>query len=296
MKKVSIGSWAFTGENFADNPIDLKEVVEKLHELGFDGISMGGFMPHANPALYDTEEKRAELKKLLEDNKLGVADYAVDTWSVDGLKQSDEWVELFRKGAELCHQMGWPVIRVDSGTQPILPEGMTYAEARAKIVDNFKRICKIAQGYGQEVVWEFEPGFMINEPKYILETYEAVNEPNFSILFDTCHGYMSAVMGARHIEPDVLEGGILEFIDKLKGKIGFVHLIDSDGTLNVTATSTHAPFGLGKINFDEVVPALLAAGYEGEWWAIDLCEWPDAWNAIRECKDAVDAINKKYCS
>ena len=272
MKKVSIGSWAFTGENFADNPIDLKEVVEKLHEMNFDGISMGGFMPHANPSLYDTEEKRAGLKKLLEDNKLGVADYAVDTWSVDGLKQSEEWIELFRKGAELCHQMGWPVIRVDSGTQPILPEGMTYAEARAKIVDNFKKICKIAQGYGQQVVWEFEPGFMINEPKYILETYEAVNEPNFSILFDTCHGYMSAVMGARHIEPDILEGGILEFIDMLKGKIGFVHLIDSDGTLNVTATSTHAPFGLGKINFDEVIPALLAAGYDGEWWAIDLCE------------------------
>lgn len=296
MKKVSIGSWAFTGENFADNPIDLKEVVEKLHEMNFDGISMGGFMPHANPSLYDTEEKRAELKKLLEDNALGVADYAVDTWSVDGLKQSEEWVELFRQGAELCHQMGWPVIRVDSGTPPILPEGMTYAEARAKIVDNFKQICKIAQGYGQKVVWEFEPGFMINEPKYILETFEAVNEPNFSILFDTCHGYMSAVMGARHIEPGALEGGILEFIDMLKGKIGFVHLIDSDGTLNVTETSTHAPFGLGKINFDEVIPAILAAGYEGEWWAIDLCEWPDAWNAIRECKDAVDEINKKYCS
>lgn len=295
MKKVSIGSWAFTGENFADNPIDLKEVVEKLHEMNFDGISMGGFMPHANPSLYDTEEKRAGLKKLLEDNKLGVADYAVDTWSVDGLKQSEEWIELFRKGAELCHQMGWPVIRVDSGTQPILPEGMTYAEARAKIVDNFKKICKIAQGYGQQVVWEFEPGFMINEPKYILETYEAVNEPNFSILFDTCHGYMSAVMGARHIEPDILEGGILEFIDMLKGKIGFVHLIDSDGTLNVTATSTHAPFGLGKINFDEVIPALLAAGYDGEWWAIDLCEWPNAWAVTEDCFKFVDALNKKFC-
>ena len=141
----------------------------------------------------------------------------------------------------------------------------------------------------------FKWSYDIQDVMDILETYEAVNEPNFSILFDTCHGYMSAVMGARHIEPDILEGGILEFIDKLKGKIGFVHLIDSDGTLNVTATSTHAPFGLGKINFDEVVPALLAAGYDGEWWAIDLCEWPDAWNAIRQCKEAVDGFNEKYC-
>ena len=294
MKKIAIGSWAFTGNNFADNPIDLKAVVEKLHEMKFDGIGMGGFMPHANPALYDTEEKRAELKKLLADNQLEVADYAVDTWSVDGLKQPEEWIELFRKGAELCYQMGWPVIRVDSGTSPILPEGMTYAEARAKIVENFKAICKIAQGYGQKIVWEFEPGFMINEPKYIVETYEAVNEPNFSILFDTCHGYMSSVMGSRHIEPNVLEGGMLEDIEMLKGKIGWLHLIDSDGSLDVAQTSTHVPFGGGNIDFDAVIPALIDAGFDGDWLTIDLCEWEDAWNAIRGCKEACDKINEKF--
>ncbi|MCF0146751.1 MAG: sugar phosphate isomerase/epimerase [Eubacterium sp.] len=296
MKKVSIGSWAFTGENFADHPIDLQEVIEKLHEMKFDGISMGGFMPHANPDLYETPEKRAALLQLLKDNELEVADYAADLWSVDSLQQSEEWIALFEKACIFCDQMGWPVIRVDTGTPPVVPEGMTYAECRAKIVDNFKKIAQFAQKYNKEVVWEFEPGFMINEPKYILETYEAVNEPNFSVLVDTCHAYMSAVMGARHIEENRLEGGVVELINMLSGKIGFVHVIDSDGTLNVTATSTHAPFGLGKIDFDEVIPALIdAGGFKGEWWAIDLCEWPDAWNAIRECKDFVDAFNQKYC-
>ena len=118
--------------------------------------------------------------------------------------RDSEWVKLFEKNAEFASQMGFQIIRVDSGTPPVLPEGMSYALARKKIVDNFKRISKIAQKYGLQVVWEFEPGFLINEPKYILETYEAVNEPNFSILFDTCHGYMSAVVGARHIEPNKL--------------------------------------------------------------------------------------------
>lgn len=296
MKKISIGSWAFTGENFAENPIDLKTVAEELHKLNFDGISMGGFEPHASPSRYNTPEKRKELKKLLEDNKLEVADYAADLWSVDSLKQSEEWINLFTEAAEFCEQMGFQTIRVDSGTQPVLPEGMTYAQCREKIVDNFKQISVIAKNHGLEVVWEFEPGFMINEPKYIIETYEAVNEPNFKILFDTCHGYMSAVMGARHLEEDKLEGGILAFIEMLGERIGFVHLIDSDGTLNVTGTSTHAPFGDGNIDFDQVIPALLEnAKYNGEWWAIDLCEWPNAWNAIRQCKEAVDRLNEKYC-
>ena len=296
MKKIPSGSGAFTGENFADNPIDLKTVVEELHKLNFDGISMGGFEPHANPKRYDTPEKRAELDKLLQENHLEVADYAADLWSVDSLKQPEEWIALFEEAAEFCDQMGFKCIRVDSGTEPILPEGKTYKECREKIVDNFKRISKIAAKYGQQVVWEFEPGFMINEPKYILETYEAVNEPNFKILFDTCHGYMSSVTGARHIEEDKLAGGVVEFIELLGERIGFVHLIDSDGTLNMTGTSTHAPFGEGKIDFDQVIPALLnKAKYNGEWWAIDLCEWPDAWNAIRQCKEAVDQFNEKFC-
>lgn len=295
MKKVSIGSWAYVFGAFEKEPVLLPQLCEKLEELGFDGISMGGFKPHANPELYDTPEKREELKALLKKHNLEVADFACDLWSLDALKQSDEWVALFEKNAEFASQMGFEIIRVDSGTPPILPEGMTYEEARAKIVDNFKRISKIAQKYELQVVWEFEPGFLINEPRYILETYKRVNEPNFSILFDTCHGYMSAVIGARHIEPNILDGGLVEFAEMLKDAIGLVHLIDSDGTLNEAETSTHAPFGLGVVDFDEAIPALLEkAKYKGDWWAIDLCEWPDAWRATADCKAFVDKLNQNY--
>lgn len=296
MKKVSIGSWAYVFGAFADNPILLPQLCEKLHELGFDGISMGGFQPHANPDLYDTPEKREELKKLLKENDLEVADFAPDLWSIDSLKDPEGWIALFEKNAKFASEMGFKIIRVDTGTEPILPEGMTYEQARDQIVSNFKRISEIAAKYGLDVVWEFEPGFMINEPKYILETVERVDEPNFSILFDTCHGYMSAVKGARHIETDILDGGLPEFAEMLKGRIGLVHVIDSDGTLNDAGTSTHAPFGDGDIDFDEIIPVLLdKADYKGDWWAIDLCEWPDAWNATDRCKKFVDGFNAKYC-
>ena len=70
MKKVSIGSWAIS--------MELPELCEGLKKLNFDGISLGGFLPHAHPSLYDTKEKKAALKKLLADNNLEVADYAAD--------------------------------------------------------------------------------------------------------------------------------------------------------------------------------------------------------------------------
>ena len=290
-KKVSIGSWAYA---FLDVPIYLPEAAAKLGELKFDGISMGGFAPHAAPKDWDTDEKRAELAKLLSDNNLEVAEYAVDTWSVDGIMDPEAWIKLFEQGSDFCDKMGWKTIRVDSGSKNVsVPDGMTYAEVRARVVENFKRISKYAAQYGQQVVWEFEPGFVVNEPKYILEVYEAVNEPNFSILFDTCHGE-TVSKGLNHIEPDVLEGGVMEFIGMLKGKIGFVHVIDSDGTLNRDNTSTHAPFGEGYLDFDQIIPALIDAGYTGDWWAVDLCECPDAWEATAGCKKAVDAFNEKF--
>ena len=290
-KKVSIGSWAYA---FLATPVLLPEACEKLAELKFDGISMGGFVPHAAPKDYDTDEKRAELAKLLADNGLEVADYAVDLWSVDAVADPEAWIKLFEESSDFANKMGWKTIRVDTGSKNVaVPEGMTYEEVRALVVSNFKRISKYAAQYGQEVVWEFEPGFIINEPKYILEVYESVNEPNFKILFDTCHGHMCA-SGANHIEAAPLDGGILEFIGMLKDKIGFVHVIDSDGTLNNDNTSTHSPFGEGILNFDEIIPALLDAGYTGDWWAIDLCECPDAWEATADCKKAVDEFNCKY--
>jgi hypothetical protein len=38
----------------------------------------------------------------------------------------------------------------------------------------------------------------------------------------------------------------------------------------------------------------LDAGYVGDWWAIDLCEWPNAWDVTAQSKAFVDEINKKF--
>ena len=89
---------------------------------------------------------------------------------------------------------------------------------------------------------------------------------------------MVAKYGARQPgKKETLPGGALEFIQKLSGRINHIHLIDSDGTLHGDETSTHAPFGDGELNFDELVPALNKAGVPHDWWTIDLCFWPDAW-------------------
>jgi len=87
---------------------------------------------------------------------------------------------------------------------------------------------------------------------------------------------------------------VVQYAHLLTGKIGAIHLIDSDGTLHGDETSTHAPMGTGKIDFDKVMPAILESGYDDEWWPIDLCFWANALEVAGQCKTYVDGLIKKF--
>ena len=129
----------------------------------------------------------------------------------------------------------------------------------------------------------------------IVEGVRSRGNPNFGVLFDTCHAYMCAVVGANQVgAKETLPGGEMELLRKLKGKITHVHLIDSDGSLNEHNTSTHNPFGTGKLNFDKLAPELLNAGVPNDWWCVDLCFWPNAWDVTADSKRFLDKLRQKY--
>lgn len=297
MKKISIGSWAYTFGPYESHPVSLEDTVKGVSDLGFDGISLGGFKPHAHFDLYPTPEAREQLVELLRSHALQPVEYSPDVNSFSPITQQEEYLKLLGKFLDFMSLCGFRIIRLDSGVAPILPGGLSYAAAFEKMAETFRLASVMARDKGIRVVWEFEPGFLFNKPSEIVRMVDQVNDDNFSVLFDTCHAYMSAVVGARHMgEPEILKGGVLELIDMLAGKIGLVHLIDSDGTLHDGDTSVHRPFGEGFIDFDTLIPALLTNGrYTSDWWVIDLCFWPDAWNVTQRSKEFVDRLNHKFC-
>ena len=295
--KLSIGSWAYTFGPYEKNPIDLPTVCRKLGELDFDGIELGGFRPHAHPDDYATPEKQAELKKLLSDNGLEVSGIAADFWT-DNLipwEKPDAYKDTFKKNLDFCVAIGIPKLRVDTVSPPPGPEGAAREDAMKRCAEVWRECAELAQGASVKVTWEFEPGFAFNKPSEIVQLVNEVNHPNFGVLFDTCHAYMVAVVGARQPEPkETLPGGPVELAQKLTGKINHIHLIDSDGTLHDNETSTHRPFGEGLLDFDEVIPAILKAGYDDEWWVIDLCFWPQAWEVTEAAKKFLQPYIEKY--
>jgi sugar phosphate isomerase/epimerase len=291
-KKTSIGGWAYIWGGYSEAPIPLEEVVKKLSELGFDGIEMAAFPPHLEP---NTREKRMEVKKLLDRYGLVISGLAAPFPSPATSKES-EYLDAVKANLEICTDMDIPKLRVDAVEPPTgIPGGMDYETCFKKVASVWNKSAEICASKGIKLIWEFEPGFLFNKPSEVVRMVYLVDHPNFSILFDSCHAYMCGVLASRQMgQKEILPKGVVQFAYMLTGKIGHIHLIDSDGTLHGDETSTHAPLGTGLLDFDEIIPAILDAGYNDEWWPIDLCFWPKALEATAGCKVFLDGLIKKY--
>lgn len=297
MKRISIGTWAYTIGPYAAHPVPFDEVVQKLAALGFDGLELGSFPPHPTPDGFPTKAARKELLQQVTDSGLAFSGLAADLWSLQLLNTADNsaYLDAFRRNAQFAADLEIAAIRVDTVQPPTIFSEVPEPLARERLVDTWRIAAQDAADLGLRVVWEFEPGFAFNKPSDILGIVEEIGQPNFGVLFDTCHAHLCAAVGARQPgEKETLPGGALELARRLRGKIGHIHLIDSDGTLHDNETSTHAPFGEGVLDFDALLPELNQSGCPGDWWTIDLCFWPDAWAVTERCKAAVNRLNEKY--
>ncbi len=277
MKKLSIGSWAYIFNQ--DKPTtDFHVILHKLQDLGYDGVELGSFGAHPTPFSHPTKADRQRLKKEVADHGLEFSGIAVDLWGFKkpGPSILDEnptpYMAAFLGFTVFGADLGIKTIRVDAVEPPdfFQTSGMDPKVGMDRIVKVWDKCSKIAADYGMNLTWEFEPGFLFNKPSEVLAIVDAVRakgNPNFGVMYDTCHAHMCAAVGANQAgAKETLPGGALELLDKLKGKITHVHLIDSDGSLNEHNTSTHNPFGTGKLDFDKLLPALNKAGVPNDWW------------------------------
>jgi sugar phosphate isomerase/epimerase len=298
-KKLSIGSWAYIfNQEVPTN--DFHVILHKLHDLGYDGVELGGFKPHPGPGTHD-KKARQKLRQEVADHGLAFSGLAADLWSQKLLSVEDSgpFVAEFAKNVFFAEDLGIDTIRVDTveDVNKFQATGTDLKVAFDRAVKAFDLCSKLAADRGMKICWEFEPGFPFNKPSEIIALVDAVRDrgnPNFGVLYDTCHAHMCAAIGANQIgEKELLPGGALELLHKLAGKITHFHFIDSDGTLNEHNTSTHNPFGTGHLKFDELMPAMLKLS-PNEWWTVDLCFWPHAWDVTAASKKFLDQMNAKY--
>ena len=81
MKRISIGTWAYTIGPYKDKPVPFEEVVPKLRDLKFDGLELGAFNPHPNPDNTPTKEGRQKVLHMVKEAGLEFSGIAADLWS-----------------------------------------------------------------------------------------------------------------------------------------------------------------------------------------------------------------------
>jgi sugar phosphate isomerase/epimerase len=291
-KRSSIGLWAFIWGGHSEASVPHEKAVETVAGMGFDGVEVAAYDPYFS---HNSSRNRRALRKLYDDNGLDRSGLtapfpsAVTTDSV-------EYLDAVKANLDICVDVVIPTLRVDTGASPDLNyETPEFENAFSAAAANWHAAAEECASAGVSMVWEFDPGFLFNKPSEILSMVEKVDHPNFSLLFDSCHAYMCCVEASRQAgAKEILPGGVNEFATMCKGKIGHVHLVDSDGTLQDGETSTHVPLGAGRLDFDIVIPALNEAGCNDDWWVIDLSFWPKALEVAAENKKYLDRLIDKY--
>lgn len=293
--KISVGSSAFAIGAYEKDPIPLDTVLRRLSEIGYDGVELFGAKPYGHPDLYPSSAERKALRAKLDDLNLEVSNYGADFWGIPlgaSDQDSQKYEDAFKRNLDFCLDIGCTSIRVDTVVGK-WPEGDRAAIWR-RYVTAWQKCSRLAAQSDIDLCWEFEPGFIINKPTDVARLTDEIGQPNFKLMFDTCHAQMSGVKAARQDDPPEALPSVVDFIAKMGRRIGTVHLIDSDNTLHHDETSTHAPFGKGVLDFDAIVEALKKVGYRGPWWTIDLCFWPTAWDIAESSHRFVADLLKRH--
>ena len=190
---------------------------------------------------------------MLDDHGLGVSGMAADFGKVPPTLAKP--AGLHRRGhaapGHLPRSWGSNKLRTDTiGPPTEIPGGMDYETCFWRMAQAFRRRPKSAPTRASSSSGSSSRASSSTSPARSCAWCYAVDHPNFSVLFDSCHAHMCAVVGARQMgEKETLPGGVVQFAHMLTGKIGHVHFIDSDETLHDDDTSTHAPFGQGVLDF-----------------------------------------------
>lgn len=297
--KISRGSWAMAFGLEPQGTLD--QVIAVLSAFGYDGIELGGFFDHATIERYPDKASRAELSKQLEDAGLEPAGLAYGpngdlgrlAWSTDGDDVLAEYKKYFADYLELSVDLNVPAMRIDPGAMGPLPYGTDYDAVWNTVVETFREHAEMGEQEGVLMLWELESGQPFNHPSEVVKLMDDVDHPNFKMLYDTGHFEQVAAVGHNQVQPvELLEGGQIELIRSLKGRIGYVHLCDTDGDIKQNMFGHKLGFGKGYVDFDELMP-VLAECYDGDWWAVDSIPmssdaWTDCIDGVRQLRAMLD--------
>jgi len=275
MMQVGCTAWAFTSPGYS---APYEEAIDTIGRLGFKGVELILFSQQDLDNYY-TGDRIRDLRARYRSHSLTLSQFAIydslvgDLASLDAARK-DQALSVFDRAAGIAHDLGTDTINMVStwareltGPVPYVPH-VIYVETRGQEKFNPKLTMEIAEGFDWSVVWrnyvdslrqctaiarhhdlrfalEGHTHAIVAHTDAFLRLFDQVDDPALGTNFDT---------GWQFMQREYLPMSVR----KLGAKIFHVHAKDSDGLLSYSL-----PPGQGIIDWDGVVEALHAVGYDG---------------------------------
>ena len=300
--KISRGSWCLA---FGMDPVpSLEQVVDVLAAFGFDGIELAGFFDHATIEKYPDAVSRKKLVDWLSSKNLEIAGYAPGPygdfgrlpWATGGDDVVAEYDKFFEDHLQFCVDCGITAMRIDPGDFGPMARDVDYDKTWDRVVTTFRKHAERGADLGVTMLWELESGQLFVKPSEAVKLLEDVGHDNLQLMFDVGHVEACCVIAHNQVQPqERLEGGQVEFVKMMAGKIGHMHVCDTDSNTWHNAFGTHLGIGKGIVDFDALIPAVVDSGYTSKWWSVDAIPmtaetWADTWTD----RIALDALLDKH--
>ena len=277
--KICRGSWCL-GFGF-ETPATLEQVVKVLSAFGYDGIELAGFFDHATVERYPDRASRKKLADWIGSHDLELVGYAPGPygdfgkypWATGSEDVLASYMRFFDEHLQFCLDAGITAMRVDPGDFGPLPRDADYGRVWERVVTTFREHAERGAEVGVTMLWELETGQIFVKPSEAVKLLADVGHDNLQLMYDVGHVEAAVVLGHNQVQPvERLEGGHVEFIQKMKGKIGHMHVCDTDSNTWHNAFGTHLGIGKGVVD----------SGYASKWWSVDAIpmtaeSWADTW-------------------
>lgn len=243
--KKAMNAWC-VGPDFT-----MEETFAAISKAGFDGIELNvdseGKSPHSL-GMKTTEADYAAIRDLSKKYNLPVCSVASALWipKMGDSTRFDEAEALLYKQIEAAKALGADGILVVAGAKPDTP---SLLAARKASQDFLKAQRDYIEKSGIFVGVENVPTGFLTSPFDMAAFVDEIGSPNVGVYYDV--GNVMPFTQSHH------------WIEVLGGRIGKVHLKDykRNGGLNTGGQSVDITEG--DVEWDKVMPALKAAGYDG---------------------------------
>jgi sugar phosphate isomerase/epimerase len=267
--KTSCFSVSFAGL-WGQHRLSLEESIEKIADLGYQGVMLMGKRPHFSPLDYSLEDC-AQLRDLVESRGMGVSCVAAYTNFTGGLSSPEvPFVELQVSYVEALAQraraLDSDLIRIFTSYER---DGIPFTRQWQITVDAIRECCDRAGEFGVRI--GIQNHHDIGVPtKSLNHMIEEIDRPNLVAMYDCWSVFLQGEEIASNVR-------------KMAPRIGFTTVADyiilpraryRPELVNYQVESPPAvqavPMGEGELPYREFFQELKAAGYDG-WVSYEMC-------------------------